>query len=84
MIQKKTATVPVQKHAQFTIRAEMSPREEREFTEEFTHKIGQGYRVATFLRSTGVTGEVIVQLVKDETWTIPEFVAELQSMARGA
>jgi hypothetical protein len=77
---KKPANiVTVPKYAVFTVRAGMSPREEREFSEELQAKLAQGYRVLSYGKShRGVE----VNLVKDEHWTVEEFVAELQGQLR--
>lgn len=68
--------VSVMKHARFTIRKTMSPRERKDFAEELESKVAKGYRIFD-VRKTGLGLEVILML--EESLGLGEFVDELQA-----
>ena len=74
-------TVLVRKHILVSVKAVMTPREEREFLEEFTDKVNKGFRVEQNVRAPR---GVELHLVKDEPWTVAELVADIQNQLRGA
>lgn len=68
--------VTVIKHAQFLIPKTMTPRERKEFGEEFSEKVAKGFRVHAIQRThRGLE----VQLQRDERCTVPEFLDELDA-----
>lgn len=77
--EKSTAMVPVQlvsvaKHAVFTISKTMTPREKREFAEEFGEKVRKGFRVVQMQKAHN---GLQIHITREETCTIPEFLEEI-------
>lgn len=73
----KTACVPVVKHLEVKILRSLGERQKREFLEEFSAKIAQGYKVFAFAKThDGVT----LQLGKTEDWTMDELMSECQEL----
>jgi len=73
---KIAAVVPVAKAMTATVFRNMSPRVEKEFTEELAAKIGMGCKV------TGITrgpGGVTIHMVKTEEWTFEELMNEVRA-----
>jgi hypothetical protein len=73
----KAATVPVVKHAEFTVFRKMGTRSLREFRDDLAAKIAEGYKVYQYAR---VHGGVKIQLGKTEEWPFEEFLGEVQEM----
>ncbi len=73
----KAATVPVVKHAEFTVFRKMGTRSLREFQDDLAAKMAEGYKVYNYAKHGG---GVRIQLGKTEDWSFPDFLEEIQEM----